>query len=254
MLVHAAAGVLAPGGRLLVYGANDEGAGSAARRIGAVFREVRSVASGGRCRLLVGDGPERDVLRAHPDEWCRSFDPARDELGRAWASFPGVFAHGRLDGGTDLLLDSLPAVPPGARTLDFGCGHGVVGGVVAARTPTARLTFLDVDALALEAVSRNVPGARTLLGDGWGAAGDERWDVVVSNPPFHAGRSESLRLVRELATGAAGRLERDGWLALVTQRRHPVEASLEALFREVAVLGDDGPWRAWHASAPRTVA
>lgn len=248
MMLHAAASVLVRDGRLLVFGAGDEGAGSAGRRMQAVFDDVRTVATGGRCRVLQARGlPPEERLRADLDAWCEWFDPGLDELPERWASFPGVFAHGRLDGGTALLADVLPAAPPSARALDFGCGHGVLGAVVAARTPGAEVAFLDVDAVALEAVRRNVPGARTALADGWAGAPNGAWDVVVSNPPYHRGKGESLGVVEELIRGARSRLAPGGWLALVAQRRLPVPGLLAEALENVDVLGDSGPWRAWWA-------
>lgn len=249
MLSHAAVGLLAPGGSLLVYGANDEGAGSAATPLGELFREVHSVASGGRCRLVVATSPTAGEPRPRMDDWCLRFDPGREELGTSWVSFPGVFAHGRLDGGTRLLLDVSPPAREGARVLDFACGHGAIGATVRAREPTAAVSFLDVDALALEAARRNVPGALTLLSDGWNAAGRSTWDLVVSNPPWHAGKQESLTVLEGLVAGAARRLVVGGGLVFVTQRRLPVEPLLAEAFERVEVLGDDGPWRVWAARA-----
>lgn len=253
MLAHAAASLLEPEGRLFVYGAKDEGAGSAGRRLEEAFGSVWSVATGGRCRLLQADGPAPVAdLRAELDDWALETRLPVDELDRPWVSFPGVFAHGRLDEGTALLLELLPPVADGARVLDFGCGDGVVGGVVRARWPgVGRVDFLDVDAVALAAVERNVPGARRVLSEGWPATGGRDWDAVVSNPPFHRGKSESLVVVRELVRGAPARLSDDGRLTLVVQRRLSVGPELELAFRRVEVLGDRGVFRVWHAAGPR---
>ena len=48
---------------------------------------------------------------------------------------------------------------PRERVLDFACGSGLLGAWVTAREPTVSVDFLDVDAVALEAVEANVPGA-----------------------------------------------------------------------------------------------
>jgi 16S rRNA (guanine1207-N2)-methyltransferase len=61
-------------------------------------------------------------------------------------SLPGVFSHGRLDRGTELLLEHLDKLPSG-HLLDFGCGAGVLGAAVKRRYPHNPAT-LDVDAFA----------------------------------------------------------------------------------------------------------
>ena len=250
MWAHAAVGLMEPDGRLLLYGAKDEGAASASSRIENVFGEVETVATGKRCRVLLARSPRIGSARTRLDDWAVGFDPELEELHAPWTSFPGVFAHGRLDGGTALLIQALPTIPERARVLDFGCGHGVLGAVVAARSRSAEVAFLDVDALALEAVRRNVPGAPTFLSDGWGGMEGGAWDVIVSNPPWHAGKSETLGVMEELVSGAARRLARGGWLALVTQRRLPVESRLSDSFADVAIIGDGGGWRVWRAQSP----
>ncbi|MBS7676150.1 methyltransferase, partial [Vibrio cholerae] len=62
-------------------------------------------------------------------------------------SLPGVFSHGRLDRGTELLLEHLDKLPSG-NLLDFGCGAGVLGAAVKRRYPHNTVTMLDVDAFA----------------------------------------------------------------------------------------------------------
>lgn len=247
MLAHAAARLLELDGSLLLYGARDEGAASASSRIEDVFETVETVGTGKRCRVLLARSPRVGSARGRIEDWVVGFDAGLEELGRPWMSFPGVFANGRLDGGTTLLIETLPAVPDGARVLDFGCGHGVLGATVAARSRGVNVAYLDVDALALEAVRRNVPGARTILSDGWDGMGEGAWDVIVSNPPWHTGKSETLRVMDELVSGATARMATGGSLALVTQRRLPVESMLQKAFVDVSIIGDGGAWRVWRA-------
>lgn len=252
MALHALASVLRPGGRLFVHGANDEGIRSGTRRLEAVAERAWKVASGGKCRLLgarrADDLPE---LRGSLAAWRRTFDLPLDEIDRPWVSYPGVFAHGRLDEGTGLLLEALPELPPGAEVLDFGCGSGVIGAVAGARTPGASVECLDVDAVALEAARENVPGARILPGEGLGAVGDRRYDAILSNPPYHAGKAESTRVLSALVREAPAHLEPGGSLVIVVQRRLAAARLLEAAFRTVETLADRGPFRVWRAAGPR---
>jgi len=254
MLAHAAAARLESGAPLLLYGANDEGVTSAAKAVRGVLEGGDVVAHGRHCRILrfldvAGAAIGRDAL----DVWARPVVEVPSELAeRRPITYPGVFAADRTDPGTALLLGAVGAPRPHARVLDFGCGWGVVGAVLAVREPSISLTLLDADAVALEAAARNVPGAAIVLADGLDAPGDagapdERFDWIVANPPYHKGKGESLDVVAALVTGARDRLARRGRLALVVQRRLPVGRLLEERFKRVAVLAEDGVYRVWDA-------
>lgn len=253
MNAHAAAARLRPSGALFVYGAKDEGAGSAARRLEPLYGVVGSVATGNRCRIVEARDPDRARARGRIEDWRCTHSPPVPDLGpRPWISYPGMFAHGRLDDGTALLLETLSSVASRARVLDFGCGDGVLGAAVLARAPETVVTLLDVDALALAAAAENVPGADLVLGDGLACVAPGAFDLIVSNPPFHRSRAETLSVVRRLVAAAPSRLASGGEFRMVVQRRLPVEAPLRAAFPGVRIVADRGPFRVWSATRPST--
>jgi 16S rRNA G1207 methylase RsmC len=103
-----------------------------------------------------------------------------------------VFAQGRLDTGTGVLLRSCPA-PDGVRSvLDLGCGYGVIGLAVAVAVPQARVTGVDVNERAVLLANENAERLgvadryRASLPDDVdpGATYDEIW----SNPPIRIGK------------------------------------------------------------------
>lgn len=248
MALHAGLARLDPGGRVVLYGANDEGARSAARLLQSLAGEAHTVATGGRCRVVAASRPD-DVhgFRGRMEAWRLEGESPLPGLPEPWISYPGVFAHGRLDEGTALLVEHLPDLASGARVLDFGSGSGVVGAALLAREPGLELELLDADALALEAAKENVPGARTRLSDGLEAVRGRRYRAVVSNPPYHRGKDQSTRLLRELAREVPGLLDPDGVLVVVTQRRLATEDLLRRAFRRTSRLADRGPYRVWEA-------
>jgi len=257
MAVHAAASVLEVGAPLWVYGANDEGAGSAGRVIETLLGPARTVGSGGRCRVLEAvrkpDGPSP---RGTLDAWRRStlleFPGSLEFPGapREWISYPGVFAAGRLDAGTCALLEAIVTLQrtlqlAGRRVLDFGCGSGVIAAFISALEPTVRVDLLDADAVALAAAAENVSDARLIHSDGFDALSLERYDLIVSNPPYHEGKAETGRVVEGLVRGASDHLEPGGSLMLVTQRRFPLAALMKSTFETVETVLDAGPHRVW---------
>lgn len=249
MNLHAAASVVEAGGAVVVYGAGDEGIRSAERPLRALLGGAETRAIGNRCRLLGAERPPGiPGLRASLREWREEAPPPWRGLGR-WVSYPGVFAHGRLDDGTRRLLEALPALPEG-RVLDFGCGSGVVGAVVRLREPDRPVDLLDVDAVALEAARENVPGGEVVLGEGLSAVGGRRYAAVVSNPPFHRGKRESLEMIEGLVEALPGALREDGVAVLVAQRRLSLGDLLALRFRAVETLAEDRVFRVWRASRP----
>lgn len=254
MLVHAAAASLRPEGVLLVYGANDEGIRSAPGRVEPLFGEVDTVMVKNRCRVLRARRPEElPDLRGSLEAWRETWTLEVEGLRRPWVSYPGVFAHGRLDGGTARLLETLDApAADGARVLDFGCGSGVVGGVLLERRPGVELEMLDVDAVALAAARENVPKARTILANGLLGLEGAPYDLIVSNPPYHRSKAETLGVVEALIREAPRRLRPGGRLVFVVQRRLAVEGPLTRAFPAVESLAEDGTYRIWSARRERS--
>ncbi len=132
-------------------------------------------------------------------------------------SLPGVFAHGRLDRGSALLLEHLDSLPQG-HLLDFGCGAGVIGAALKRRYPSSRVSLLDVDAFALASsrltLARNGLEAELIAGTGIESAPGEL-AAIVSNPPFHRGVHTHYQASENLLTQAARHLREGGVLRLV---------------------------------------
>ena len=127
----------------------------------------------------------------------------------------GVFAQGRLDIGTGVLLREQPA-PESARTvLDLGCGYGVIGLAIAVAVPGSRVTAVDVNERAVLLANENAAAlgiadrfTACLPGDvDAGATYDEIW----SNPPIRIGKDA----LHELLLAWLPRLVPDGRARLV---------------------------------------
>ncbi len=127
----------------------------------------------------------------------------------------GVFSASRLDPGTALLIENL-ALRPTDRVLDLGCGWGAVGLAAARSAPRGEVVLVDANRraahLAEQNLARNgVTNATVRVGRGFAPVADEAFDVVLTNPPFRAGRE----LVLELLSEAPRHLRPDGRLLLV---------------------------------------
>ncbi|MFV0525823.1 MAG: methyltransferase [Acidimicrobiales bacterium] len=124
-----------------------------------------------------------------------------------------VFSSAGIDTGTALLLRYVQAASPptGGRVLDLGCGHGVLGIVLAGLDSTRSVTFTDRDALACSATRHNL-GLNSLVEDryrivpslGWDQlSSEDQFDLVVANLPGKAGVAVLDDLIAEAARRAA---------------------------------------------------
>ena len=105
------------------------------------------------------------------------------------AALPGVFSQSALDAGTEILLAHLPDHITG-KVLDFGCGAGVIAAYIGTVYPKTQLTLVDVSALALHSaqttLSLNQLSGQYIASNSLSDV-QERYDFVISNPPFHQG-------------------------------------------------------------------
>lgn len=161
---------------------------------------------------------------------------------------------------TELLVDwalELLAAQVEPRVVDLGTGSGAIAVALAHRRPDARVIATDRDAQALAVAQAN---ARKLsleirfeCGSWWDALPDQRFDIVVANPPYVAADDphlaalrheplhaltpggDGLAALRAIAGGAAAHLHDGAWLLLEHghDQGQPVRALLAA-----AGLGD----------------
>ena len=247
MLLHAAAARVADGARIHLYGAGREGIRSAARHFPEGTDPPDTLLIKRRCRVLAAirraPPPRPDAL----DSWEIRAPVDWGTGARDWTFYPGVFACGHLDAATALLTDCLPALPAGARLLDFGAGTGIIAAAALERgAPGAEAVLFERDAIALVAASRNLPGATLVLGRGVTAVPGP-FDLIVSNPPIHAGSAQSLHTVEELVREAPAVLAPAGRLLLVAQRRLPIARILNRTFPLINTIADRESFRVWEA-------
>jgi 16S rRNA (guanine1207-N2)-methyltransferase len=121
--------------------------------------------------------------------------PVRANVWGHWlelTSGSGVFAQGRLDVGTGVLLREEGPPLEAREVLDLGCGYGVIGLAVALAVPQARVTAVDVNERALLLARENAE--RMGVADRFHAAlpdevdPDATYDEIWSNPPIRVGK------------------------------------------------------------------
>lgn len=235
----------APGGVVLACVANTLGAKSAEADLAQLAGPVRSL-SKHKCRVFWARCETID--EALCDDWL-ALDAPR-EIADGYLSRPGLFAWDRIDAASRLLAAHLPNDLRG-RVADLGAGYGYLATQVLGRCPAVTaLDLYEAEARALEPARANL--ARAVAASGcvvevavhWSDVTTglpQRFDAIVSNPPFHQGRADLPELGRAFIRAAANALLPQGRLWLVANRHLPYEAALARHFNEVReVIVQDG--------------
>ena len=247
-LLARAVALAAPGARVVVAAANDEGARSHEK-------DLRQLAGlGGSLAKFHSRVFWTPPLQGAHDaallaRWHQA-DAPRPILDGRYRSRPGVFAWDRIDPASALLAAQLPADLAG-RGADLGAGWGYLSDQVLACAPAvAALDLYEAQARALELARANLAAHvdRVALGFHWhdvttGLARSD-YDFIVSNPPFHAhDRGDRPQLGQRFIEVAAQSLRRGGRLLLVANRHLPYEATLVQAFGSLRVLAEGGGFK-----------
>jgi 16S rRNA (guanine1207-N2)-methyltransferase len=246
LTLAAARSVLAEDGELFLYGSNDEGIKSATARLEPYFDRAMAEFTKGKCRLLRARSTTAAGRLALSD-WQEKITVETPQGQIDLTSYPGIFAHGRLDAGTQVLLDHLPKTSGPVRVLDFGCGSGVLSAALLKTNPEADVTLFDNDALAIRCASQNVPGATARLGSKMADLTDIEVDLILSNPPFHYGKEQDFSALEDLCMSAPKLLSKGGVIRMVVQRTAPAQRFLERAFGSAQVIGENKSFRIWEA-------
>ena len=265
----------------------------AERSLGALWREAGTRIDRLDARLLLEHvaGCTHAELIAHPerelaDTQCAQFEAlvTRRERGEPYAYLVGSGSFYGFDFAvspavlipredTEVLVEQalrcVQAMPPGPvpRILDLGTGSGIVAVVLARLCASAAVTAVDVSPAALDVARANAArhgaSVRFVEGDWYAPLAGERFDVIVSNPPYvvagdtHLQQNglpfepqlaltdgvaggDGLSCIRALVDGAPLHLAPGGWLLI--EHGYDQAVQVRALMR-AAGLADVASWR-----------
>jgi 16S rRNA (guanine1207-N2)-methyltransferase len=170
--------------------------------------------------------------------------------GRKYTFFTraGVFSRKEIDDGTRLLIESVE-IQPMNSVIDVGCGYGPIGITAAHMASVGRVVMVDTNARAVECSSRNIVAhhlhharrngkrrVEAIVSDRFDAVRGERFDRIVSNPPFHSGVDVLYPLVDE----AYAHLRFHGRMYLVLMRYVGIKRHIEKVFGNCTIVGQEG--------------
>mgnify|MGYP002700125427 CR=1 FL=1 len=137
-----------------------------------------------------------------------------------FATYPGVFNTGKLDAGTQLLLDNITLNKRG-RVLDLACGSGIIGLTCKTRQPELYVEMVDIDGMAIASAELNAKklglDCPTFVSDG--LSNTKKFNTIICNPPFHQGKDTDYNFTQQLIRTAKQHLLPRGEVWIVANRQ-----------------------------------
>ncbi|TDO97284.1 class I SAM-dependent methyltransferase [Marinomonas balearica] len=247
------------GGFVWLVGDNKSGVKSSVKKLSAPLSAVGKHDGAKHCLLYQAQKTE-DAKAFAFEDWITRWEQDVAGCSFTLCSIPGVFGHGKLDKGTELLLDQLSkhrfmSGVNQARILDFGCGDGVISMWLHKHTG-ANVTSLDDSALALKATqltfeANGATEALTALASNGLKEVKGRFNYVITNPPFHTGISTDYSVAERFFIGVKQHLTLNGELFVVANDFLRYSPMLDAALGGHTRLERDRGFAVYHARQPK---
>jgi 16S rRNA (guanine1207-N2)-methyltransferase len=148
----------------------------------------------------------------------------------------GVFSVKKVDKGTMVLIENCLVE---GDVLDIGCGIGVVGIAVKKDCPDCDVFLTDINKRAVKLSRMNAElnnvEVRIFQGDLYEPLKGKKFNIILSNPPYTAGRDVCYKIIKK----AADHLVKGGSLQLVARHQKGgkmLERKMEEVFGNVEEL------------------
>ncbi|QIW15938.1 16S rRNA (guanine(1207)-N(2))-methyltransferase [Pasteurellaceae bacterium RH1A] len=232
------------GQKMLIVGENRAGVRSVEKLL-EPYGDISKIDSARRCGLYLFE------LKEAASFDCKKFWKSYRLQDLDIFALPAVFSSAELDGGTKLLLSTFDKADRlKGKVLDLGCGAGVIGASLKQAFPKIKLTMSDIHAMALESsrctLAENQLEGEVLASDVFSHISD-RFDLIVSNPPFHDGIDTAYQAVESLIAQAKQHLTKGGELRIVANAFLPYPDLLDQAFGSHQVLAKTGKFKVYSA-------
>lgn len=115
----------------------------------------------------------------------------------------GLFSIKELDFGTELLIKNAKITKEDSKVLDLGCGYGVIGIALKKHYPNVDMTLCDINDRAVRVAKQNCDENDTVCSViksdifSNSAISEQKFDVILTNPPFSAGKSICIEFIKQ---------------------------------------------------------
>ncbi len=247
VLLDVACYCVSESGSVFLLGEKKGGVSSGAKLLQKRASDVYKIDSAKHCQLWQAEKvslAESFEIESYFD----FFDVTIGEVELKLASLPGVFSAGRLDEGTEFLLSQNLKRLKG-RTLDFGCGCGVIAAFLKTTNPDLNVEAIDASWLALQCAEKtfalNNLNVEIYASNGW-AGVEGRVNGVVCNPPFHQGVSTEYETTEGFIRQAYDKLARYAPMYIVANNFLRYPAVIEERFGQYKVFAKQNKFNIYY--------
>lgn len=173
-------------------------------------------------------------------QWCDMIVDSINGISLHLYTENSLFSPNHIDKGTLAML-MIVDFRQGQKMLDLGCGYGVVGIYAAHFAGAEHVTMVDVDPIAVDFAKRNAiyNGLQDIFifqSDGFSHITERDFDLILSNPPYHADFSVPKKFIEE----GFRHLKVGGSMVMVTKRYEWYKNKLQSVFGGVKVIEEGG--------------
>lgn len=245
-VINEAFRILKPEGILLMAGDKGEGIKTYFDKAGKLFagqaKTEKATKDTWRGEFIRPAAPGCEWL---DDKAYETLRPAVADGQFEYWSKPGVYGWNKIDKGSAYLIEHLDqflmVMPePPKQMLDLGCGYGYLS--LNASHLDIPVVATDNNAAAIAACERNfarypINGKVVAADCARGIA--QKFDLILCNPPFHAGFEIEGDLTDRFLQAAHDHLSDGGIACFVTNLHIPLERKAARMFRQVEIIASD---------------
>jgi len=250
--------VLKNNGQIYLAGANKSGIKTAIKDAGKLFNKIEILGYKAGNRITKGTkNPQRKRKQVwmeekgiKPNSWCElSVNIANKNY--SFYTLPGIFSYNKLDEGTRFLLENIRGFS-NKKILDWGCGYGAIG-IYLAKMGAKHVDMIDVNRFAVEAAKKNIIEGKINNASVFSTTDNyfdkkSKYDLVVSNPPFHIGKKVNYQTVNRFFKEAKEGLNNNGKLVIVANQFIPYEEWLKKYFSRTQVISRNKKYKVVEAN------
>ena len=157
----------------------------------------------------------------------------------------GIFSPKRIDKGTLTLIENMIIK---GKTLDFGCGYGIIG-LVASKLTKEQVYLTDINKRACQIAElnlkiNNIKNAKVIQGNLYEPVKNIKFDTILINPPQTAGKEICLTMIKQ----AKKHLNKKGILELVARHNKGgkyLSQYMEQIFRNLKIITKKSGYRVY---------